>query len=417
MTVKKIINISVRHENDHLENINDLVVNEYTPAIKNYFNIQTNDITTDHISPFDVVEYFSQNKIPKEATLINFTWIRSNTVKFKHFFQPITMMFMIKFLSKNPNNKLTFCEFLEPSIFTKIIIKSFPEKLLKQIYFVTSNTSLENQPEYNPDYKVNLLRSQMLLPYSIQLIQNPNNEKLPVEKTFQINAHSVRGTKIAVYSMLHHYDLLKHAHYSYGPMNRDILKNVVITRYQNSPEIDFLKKCFEKEHEIQSKHFDQVLFESGGLYLTQNNYYRIQTSELYSHTYRTVILGVVLEDNLMINPLDRSKSIKLAVGNQTSEKLYYNIYFKNPFVVFHNPNYLEQIKRFYGYKSFSPWIDESYDQIEDDLERYHAVVKEIKRICEMSDKEKTEFSENVKHICEHNYQVMSETIKEKKYIK
>lgn len=417
MTVKKIINVSVRHDHDHLEKINDLVVNEYTPAIKNYFNIQTNDITTDHISPFNVEDYFSVKKITKEATLINFTWIRSNKVKFRHFFKPTTIMFMIKFLSKNSNNKLTFCEFLEPSIFTKLIINIFPENLLKQVYFVTSNTSLEDQTEFNPGYKVNILRSQMLLPYSFQLIQDPNNEKLPVEKTFQINAHSVRGTKIAVYSMLHHYDLLKHAHYSYGVPMWDNLKDVVVSEYQNSPEIDFLKLCFEKEHEIQSKHVDQVLFESGDLYLTQNNYYRIQTSELYSHTYRTVILGVVLEDNLMPNVLDITKPVKLAVGNQTSEKLYYNIYFKNPFVVFHNPNYLEQIKRFYGYKSFSPWIDESYDQIEDDLVRYHAVVKEIKRICEMSDKEKIEFSENVKHICEHNYQVMSETIKEKKYIK
>lgn len=416
MTVEKIINVSVRSQYDHLEKINDLVVNEYTPAIKKYFNIETNDVTTDHVHPSDAPEYFSLKKINKKTTIINFTWVRSNKVKFRHFFTPATIMFLIKFLQRNPNNKLTFCEFFEPEIYINLLIKIFPEKLLNQVYFVTSNISFGNLAELNPDYKVNILISQMLLPYSMQLLQKPNNEKLPEEKTFQINAHAVRGTKIAVYSMLHHYDLLKHAHYSYGVPTWDNLKDVVITEYQNSSEIDFLKLCFEKEHEIHSKHFDQVLFESNDLHLNENKYYRVQISDSYSHTYRTVILGVVLEDNLMPNLLDITKPVKLAVGNQTSEKLYFNIYFKNPFVVFHNPNYLEQIKRFYGYKTFSPWIDESYDQIEDDLERYHAGVKEIKRICEMSDQEKIEFSENVKHICEHNYNVMSETIKQKKYI-
>ncbi|NDB30391.1 hypothetical protein EB151_12700, partial [archaeon] len=130
MTVKKIINVSVRSQYDHLEKINDLVVNEYTPAIKKYFNIETNDVTTDHVCPSDVSEYFIQKKITKETTIINFTWVRSNKVKFRNFFTPATIMFLIKFLQRNPNNKLTFCEFFEVEIYIKLLSNIFPEKLL-----------------------------------------------------------------------------------------------------------------------------------------------------------------------------------------------------------------------------------------------------------------------------------------------
>jgi hypothetical protein len=98
------------------------------------------------------------------------------------------------------------------------------------------------------------------------------------------------------------------------------------------------------------------------------------------------------------------------VGRILSEKIFKPIGMKHPFIVVSNPKTLELLRTL-GYKTFSPWIDESYDLIEDDAERLLAIAKETKRLCELSPQELTEFLTNCKEICEYNLKVMqSKTI-------
>jgi len=98
------------------------------------------------------------------------------------------------------------------------------------------------------------------------------------------------------------------------------------------------------------------------------------------------------------------------VGRILSEKIFKPIGMKHPFIVVSNPKTLELLRTL-GYKTFSPWIDESYDLIEDDAERLLAIAKETKRLCELNPQELTEFLTNCKEICEYNLKVMqSKTI-------
>jgi hypothetical protein len=98
------------------------------------------------------------------------------------------------------------------------------------------------------------------------------------------------------------------------------------------------------------------------------------------------------------------------VGRILSEKIFKPIGMKHPFIVVSNPKTLELLRTL-GYKTFSPWIDESYDLIEDDAERLLAIAKETKRLCELNPQELTEFLINCKEICEYNLKVMqSKTI-------
>jgi hypothetical protein len=59
-----------------------------------------------------------------------------------------------------------------------------------------------------------------------------------------------------------------------------------------------------------------------------------------------------------------------------------------------------------GYQTFHPYIDESYDNIEDDELRYQAVIQEINRLCAQTDEEWITWQNNIKSIVEHNYQVL-----------
>jgi hypothetical protein len=67
---------------------------------------------------------------------------------------------------------------------------------------------------------------------------------------------------------------------------------------------------------------------------------------------------------------------------------------------------LEYLKSL-GYKTFHPYINESYDEIVDDKLRMDAITTEILRLNNFSDSEWLIFQKNVKDIIEHNYKVLS----------
>lgn len=87
-----------------------------------------------------------------------------------------------------------------------------------------------------------------------------------------------------------------------------------------------------------------------------------------------------------------------------SEKTFRSIFYKHPFILVSRPGTLAAL-RSAGYKTFSPFIDETYDTIENDDQRLAAIVKEIKLLSKFTDKDWVDWQLNVKDIIEHNYQV------------
>ena len=75
---------------------------------------------------------------------------------------------------------------------------------------------------------------------------------------------------------------------------------------------------------------------------------------------------------------------------------------QHPFVLITIPNSLDVLKEL-GYKTFSPWIDESYDKELDDTKRMLMIVEETKRLCNLSPDQLAEFLIAMREICLHNY--------------
>jgi hypothetical protein len=87
-----------------------------------------------------------------------------------------------------------------------------------------------------------------------------------------------------------------------------------------------------------------------------------------------------------------------------TEKIFKPIVSKMPFVLVgaaHNLKYLRE----YGFKTFSPWIDESYDDIEDPILRMQAIGETMNKICSYSDSELESMLAEMKPILEHNYEL------------
>lgn len=85
-----------------------------------------------------------------------------------------------------------------------------------------------------------------------------------------------------------------------------------------------------------------------------------------------------------------------------SEKVLKPMMHNHPFILFAKPGILKFLKE-KGFKTFHPYIDETYDEIKEDVARFSVIGAEIERLCNQTDEEKLEWMKNVKPIVEHNF--------------
>jgi hypothetical protein len=88
-----------------------------------------------------------------------------------------------------------------------------------------------------------------------------------------------------------------------------------------------------------------------------------------------------------------------------TEKIFKPIAFKHPFILASRPHSLKWLKHI-GYKTFHPFINESYDNIESDSERLLAIIHEVKRLNRQSNSEWIEWQQNVKSILDYNIEIL-----------
>jgi hypothetical protein len=69
---------------------------------------------------------------------------------------------------------------------------------------------------------------------------------------------------------------------------------------------------------------------------------------------------------------------------------------------------LEYIRERFGYKTFHPYIDESYDMEYDDFARLRMIQSEMDKFSAKTKEEKDEFLNNVKDICLYNQKLFLE---------
>jgi hypothetical protein len=86
-----------------------------------------------------------------------------------------------------------------------------------------------------------------------------------------------------------------------------------------------------------------------------------------------------------------------------SEKTFKPIACYHPFIIFGNKGSLEHLRQM-GYRTFSPYIDETYNIIKDPLERLQAVVAEMKRISNLPPTLQLKLLAQLNHIADFNKQ-------------
>jgi hypothetical protein len=88
-----------------------------------------------------------------------------------------------------------------------------------------------------------------------------------------------------------------------------------------------------------------------------------------------------------------------------TEKTWKAIACKKPFLMASVPYSLKDLRKM-GYKTFSPFIDESYDEVEDNDLRMRLVLNEIERICNLNEDDYNKLKLNCESITEHNFNLL-----------
>lgn len=96
-------------------------------------------------------------------------------------------------------------------------------------------------------------------------------------------------------------------------------------------------------------------------------------------------------------------------SNVFTEKTMRGFYTGKPFILFAGPGALKNL-RDWGFKTFSPFIDESYDAISNTEQRFQAICKEITRLSYLPRHKLVAFANDYHSIFEHNQKVFFEDL-------
>ncbi len=139
-------------------------------------------------------------------------------------------------------------------------------------------------------------------------------------------------------------------------------------------------------------------------------------------THTPLIQKILLQEDLhktvkktynLIN-LDDIKHVKFMLINEAyldnnyvnypfvTEKTTKCFHLKKPFLIMGQKHSLKELRK-KGYKTFHPYIDESYDEIADHDARFFEVIKQFEKLLLLSDDDLKHFLNNVKEITEYNY--------------
>lgn len=233
------------------------------------------------------------------------------------------------------------------------------------------------------------------------------NDSIPHEKEYEVK---IKQKKFVCFNKVHRIhrarlladmydnDLVKDAFYSFEGAHPDWLDEYIILykkNLQQSKKYTFIETLFRHRYEfplrlnINSNRHNPVDLQPEDFLYHQESYFSVVTETIFydgnSHVPLTLLS---YEEALFI-----------------SEKTYKAIAFKHPFIVMCRPNTLSYLVDS-GYKTFHPYIDESYDIESNDDKRFTMIVNEIKRLCSMTNDQWIGWQKNIKNIVEYNYTVL-----------
>jgi hypothetical protein len=201
-------------------------------------------------------------------------------------------------------------------------------------------------------------------------------------------------------------------------IKRDLIKDAYISNYFKFPEDEFnfgstyewFPTLYQEMHDLMYEHKDKFPLDLGLASIPKDK----QTDKFMAvsnddvNYFQDSYFGVITESKYAHDNYDIYNQIHSQLsldGFMFTEKTYKFISAKKPFILVGFTGSLQMLRDF-GYRTFHPYINETYDTIVDDEQRITMIVNEIERLCKMSDSKWLEWQHNVEPIILHNYNTL-----------
>lgn len=215
------------------------------------------------------------------------------------------------------------------------------------------------------------------------------------QKLFLCFNRVLRAHRIALLGLLYNKNLVDCSYYSFFQNLTHGSKESYIPYIDRGILSDELYSIVVKNLENNKEQFPLLLNNSDG---SNTNAIYESDSELYKNSYFSLVTETFFfgkNDYLSWE----EKSVFF------SEKIFKPIACKHPFIIVSKPLSLKYLRTI-GYKTFHPFIDESYDLIENDEKRLLAIGDEIERLSKQTPEQWIEWLTNIKEIVEHNQKTL-----------
>lgn len=252
------------------------------------------------------------------------------------------------------------------------LVDSFVASGEKRIVFNIHHSNYEKEgfmsyPGWMEDYEFTTLKLKHFVDTrgDSKLIKSPTQKKyLLANERYEKHAGAVLIT-----SLLDQHNLFKDG-YAYVDNPDSISEFFENTKIQMMPETKL------QEHSVPVlENVDDLL--KGPLVFSQ----------VMKHTFFNLVVEAYYSDYMINYPF-------------VTEKIWRNLVYRKPFICVGQKDTLKQLHH-WGYKTFHPWIDEQYDNLDDD-NRIFAIFDQVKKLCSMSDTELTSMCNELEHIHDHN---------------
>jgi hypothetical protein len=292
---------------------------------------------------------------------------------------------ILNLLIENKNTGIIICSIADPATLkekTHIIEVLSSIGLLERVFFVESNFQHKNHKNtfcwnffletFSEDNNQIYLKFENDLGYLSEIINENELDTFRNKKFLCFNRNLDRQHRISLL-----YDYLNH-NFSDSLFSFLSYQSHYSSIYQFKPN-EFDTTYFHKFLPIEldtHKVKDKSSFKTGDA---------IGKKDFYLDTCIHIVTETSFDDNELF----------------FSEKIVKPLINFQPFIVLGPHMYLNELKK-YGFKTFSDFWDESYDEIENPKERYDSVMKTIFNLNSKSIEELNELYQKTKEICIHN---------------
>jgi len=201
-------------------------------------------------------------------------------------------------------------------------------------------------------------------------------------KTFSCLNRVIRQHRIALLAMLNYYDLIEGSELSFDVYDNHYLDTKTFKNHNafNKTNLDNIKSKVPLTVDVSDFTVNKAQHFLKSTYL--NTWYSIITETYFQDHYKDSVFF--------------------------SEKIFKPMRAMHPFILVCQPHALKTLKTF-GFKTFSDFWDESYDSIEDPVQRLDAICKLASSLNKKSKSEWLSMYSDMRSVLEHNYEHLTNT--------